>query len=202
VASGAHRRILVVSADISSRALDFTQPEASTLFGDMAAAVVVGRTGAGERSCVHASRLETFGVGADLTAILGGGTTRHPNRPGALPEDNLFHMEGRKVARLSVRYAAEVLERLQPGLSEGLGGIDWVVPHQASLLGMHTLTRLFNFPEERVVSTLATLGNCVAASIPGTLYEAVRSGKLRRGQKVLMVGTGAGLSIGGIILTY
>jgi len=202
LASGAYRHILVVAADISSVALDFTQPEASTLFGDMAAAMVLGRAEDGSGSAVLASRLETFGVGADLTAIHGGGTSRHPNQPGTRAEDNLFHMEGRKVARLSIRHAGEVLEHLQPGLSTGLGDIDWVIPHQASLLGLRALSKVFGYPEERVVTTLPHLGNCVAASLPGTLYEAVRSGRLRRGQTALMVGTGAGLSIGGLIFRY
>jgi 3-oxoacyl-[acyl-carrier-protein] synthase-3 len=66
---------------------------------------------------------------------------------------------------------------------------------------LRTLTKL-GWPEERIVSTLATLGNCIAASIPVTLYEAIHSGKLQRGQEVLLVGTGAGLSLGGAILRY
>ncbi|MFH1464245.1 MAG: 3-oxoacyl-[acyl-carrier-protein] synthase III C-terminal domain-containing protein [Pseudomonadota bacterium] len=202
LASGAYRHILVVTADISSRALDFTQPEASTLFGDMAAAVVLGRAEQGSGSGVLAARMETFSVGADFTTIPGGGTTRHPNRPETRPEDNLFHMEGRKVARLSFRHAGEVLEHLRPGLSTGLGDLDWVIPHQASLLGIRALTKVYGYPEDRVITTLHRLGNCVAASIPGTLYEAVRSGRLQRDQTALMVGTGAGLSIGGLVFRY
>jgi 3-oxoacyl-[acyl-carrier-protein] synthase-3 len=62
--------------------------------------------------------------------------------------------------------------------------------------------QMFGWPADRIVMTLDRLGNCVAASLPATLYEAVRGGRLRRGDRVLLVGTGAGLSIGGLILTY
>jgi 3-oxoacyl-[acyl-carrier-protein] synthase-3 len=202
IATGTYRHILVVSSDISSCALDFTEPEACTLFGDMAAAVVVGPAGEDDASCVHSSRLETFGEGAELTQIPGGGTGRHPNDPDTRPEDNLFQMQGRKVARLSIRHGGEFLERLQPGLSSGLGDIDIVVPHQASKLGLRLMARHYGFGEENLVSVIERYGNCVAASIPGALYEAVVSGRLQRGQKVLLLGTGAGLSIGGMILTY
>ncbi len=202
LATGAHQRILVVSSDISSCALDFSEPEACTLFGDMAAAVVVGLPPEGSPSKVHSSRLETFGMGAELTHIPGGGTGKHPNDPATRPEDNLFHMQGRKVARLSIKHGGEFLERLQPGLSNGLDDIDLVIPHQASKLGLRLMARHYGFGEDKLVSILEQYGNCVAASIPGALYEAVRTRRLQRGDKVLLLGTGAGLSIGGMILTY
>ncbi len=202
LATGAHQHILVVSSDISSCALDFTEPEACTLFGDMAAAVVVGLADEDDDSCVHASRLETFGVGAELTHIPGGGTGKHPNDPGTRPEDNLFHMQGRKVARLSIKHGGDFLERLHPGLSEGLDDIDLVIPHQASKLGLRLMARHYGFGEDKLVDIIAKYGNCVAASIPGALYEAVSTGRLKRGDRALLLGTGAGLSIGGMILTY
>ena len=79
--------------------------------------------------------------------------------------------------------------------------IDVVVPHQASKVGLLMLER-FGWPHSKIMSTLETLGNCVAASIPATLYQAVRDGNIQRGHKVLIAGTGAGLSIGGLVLTY
>jgi 3-oxoacyl-[acyl-carrier-protein] synthase-3 len=60
----------------------------------------------------------------------------------------------------------------------------------------------FGWPDTKIVRTLDRLGNCIAASIPATLYEAVRQGRLSRGDRVLLVGTGAGISLGGAILTY
>jgi 3-oxoacyl-[acyl-carrier-protein] synthase-3 len=97
--------------------------------------------------------------------------------------------------------AHDFLDELYPGLSKSLVDIDVVVPHQASKVGLMMLER-FGWPENKIMRTIETLGNCVAASIPATLYQAVRDGNIQRGQKVLLVGTGAGLSIGGLVLTY
>jgi len=101
-----------------------------------------------------------------------------------------------------MRLAPRFLERLYPGLSSGLGDIELVIPHQASRLALRAQCRQFSFPEERMVSILEHTGNCVAASIPGALYQAVRSGRLQRGQRALLLGTGAGLSMGGVVFTY
>jgi 3-oxoacyl-[acyl-carrier-protein] synthase-3 len=150
---------------------------------------------------IHNAHLKTYGDGAYLTAIMGGGSGRHPAKPNHNPEDDLFHMDGPAVLRMVRGIASDYLEELYPGLSKSLVDIDMVVPHQASKVGLMMLTR-FGWPEAKIMSTLEWLGNCVAASIPSTLYQAVRDGKIQRGNKVLLVGTGAGLSIGGMVLTF
>ena len=93
------------------------------------------------------------------------------------------------------------LESLRPGLSTGLQSVNLVVPHQTSLMGLKAF-QLFGWPSEQIVETLHCFGNCVAASLPLTLYEAVVTNRLQRGDELLLIGTGAGLSIGGIILVY
>lgn len=201
LATGRYHRILVISSEISSVALNFSHVESSTLFGDGAAAVVLMRTPDGEPSALLAARLETYGEGAYFTQVAGGGTRRHPNRPDTRPEDNLFHMDGPSVFSLAVKHAAAFLERLRPGLSTGLGDIKLAVPHQASKLALEA-HRFYGFKRTQVVRTIDYLGNCIAASIPLTLHEAIKDNRLQRGDKFLLLGTGAGLSIGGAILVY
>ena len=199
--AGRYKNILIASADVASCGINPKEPESASLVGDAAAAVVVTRSGAGDQSMVHNAHLKTYGDGAYLTAIMGGGSARHPAKPNHNPDDDLFHMDGPAVLRMVRGIAADYLDELYPGLSKGLGDIDVVVPHQASKVGLMMLSR-FGWPQERIMSTLETLGNCVAASIPSTLYQAVRDGRIQRGDKVLLVGTGAGLSIGGLVMTY
>lgn len=201
LATGRYHNILIVSSEICSPGINFKEPESAALIGDAAAAAVVTRTPSGEAAGVEAARLETYGDGADLTAIRGAGSRHHPNHPDTRPEDNLFHMDGPKVLRMALGVSAPFLEKLRPGLSTGLGDIQLVVPHQPSLAGLRAM-QIFGWPADRIVMTLDRLGNCVAASLPATLYEAVRGGRLERGERVLLVGTGAGLSIGGVILVY
>ncbi len=81
LATGRYRHILIVTAEIGSAGINVREPESASLMGDAAAAVVVSRTPPGEAACLQAARLETYGDGADLTAIRGGGTRRHPNHP-------------------------------------------------------------------------------------------------------------------------
>jgi 3-oxoacyl-[acyl-carrier-protein] synthase-3 len=201
LASGRYRSILLVTSEIASVGLNPTEPESASLLGDAAAAVVLTATPAGEKSGLCTARLETFGDGAYYTQVPGGGTRKHPNKPGAQAIDNLFHMEGKAIAHFALRQSPAFLERLRPGLSTGLGDIALVVPHQASLLALRTLGK-FGWPADKVMVTLDHLGNCIAASIPATLYAAIRQGRLQRGDEVLLVGTGAGLSLGGVILVY
>ena len=199
--SGRYKNILIASSDVASCGINPKEPESASLVGDAAAAVVVTKSNAGEASMIHHAHLKTYGDGAYLTAIMGGGSARHPRKPDHKPEDDLFHMDGPAVLRMVRTIGADFLDELYPGLSKSLVDIDVVIPHQASKVGLLMLQR-FGWPEEKIMHTLEWLGNCVAASIPVTLYQSVRDGKIQRGQKVLIAGTGAGLSIGGLVLTY
>jgi 3-oxoacyl-[acyl-carrier-protein] synthase-3 len=199
--SGRYKNILIASADVSSCGINPKEPESATLVGDAAAAAVVTRPEYGDKSMIHHAHFKTYGEGAYLTAIMGGGSARHPRFANHNPEDDLFHMDGSAVLRMVRGIAPEFLEELYPGLSKSIMDIDVVVPHQASKVGLMMLER-FGWPQSKIMNTLETLGNCVSASIPATLYQAVIDGKIQRGQKILLVGTGAGLSIGGLVLTF
>lgn len=201
LAVGRYRCVLLAAADIASCALDFDEPESATLLGDGAAAVVLVRAGPEEASRLHTIRIETYGDGAGLTEVRGGGSRRHPGNPESRVKDHLFHMAGRELLRVVRRRMPPFLERVSPGLTRGLGSIDLVVPHQASLVGLRLLDA-FDWPREQVVRILEKVGNCVAASIPLALHDAIRHDRLRRGQRVLLLGTGAGISLGAAILTY
>ncbi len=199
--AGRYNHILIASSEISSCGINPREPESATLVGDAAAAAIVTPATEGDSSSLHHAHFKTWGEGAVFTSIRGGGSARHPAKPGHNPDDDLFHMDGPAVLRM-VRGLDELfLEELYPGLSKSLTDIDLVVPHQSSKVGLLLLQR-YGWPESKIMRTLEWLGNCVAASIPATLYQSVRDGNLQRGQKLLLVGTGAGLSIGGVVMTY
>ncbi len=199
--TGRYTTILIVSSDISSCGINPKEPESATLVGDAAAALVVTHSGPDERSAIHHAHFKTYGDGASFTAIRGGGSARHPAKADHNPYDDLFRMDGPAVLRMVRSLDEAFLEELYAGLSTSLTDIDLVVPHQSSKVGLLLLQR-YGWPEAKIMQTLQWLGNCVAASIPATLYEAVRTASLQRGQKFLLVGTGAGLSIGGLVMTY
>jgi 3-oxoacyl-[acyl-carrier-protein] synthase-3 len=94
------------------------------------------------------------------------------------------------------------MERLLGPSGMTLQDFRLVIPHQASLSGMELMRRKLDIPEDRWVATLPRFGNTIASAIPLALHEAIRAGRLKRGERVLMIGTSAGFSIGGVALEY
>jgi 3-oxoacyl-[acyl-carrier-protein] synthase-3 len=201
VAAGACRRVLVVSAERGSHGRNMTEPESAALLGDGAAAAILEATPKGEGSELLGFRMGTWPKGAALTEVRGFGQRAHPNDPRTRPEDNLFTMDGLGVYKMAVRRLPGLVRRLLADCGLGVEDVDWLVPHQASGPGVEFFPRL-GFPPERTVNIVAEYGNCVAASIPMALAHLAASGRLRRGQRVLLLGTGAGLSVAGAVLRW
>ncbi|WP_162823686.1 3-oxoacyl-[acyl-carrier-protein] synthase III C-terminal domain-containing protein [Lysobacter sp. TY2-98] len=198
--SGRIRRALIVSSEIASVALDFTAPEACTLFGDGAAACVLERSDDDDTGRVHRIEWITHGADHELTTVRGCGTFRHPNAPDADPLDALFRMQGRATLRRASRLAPELLDRLALHHA-ARRALRWVAPHQTSRAGMDVVAAM-EFGDDAVIDILAQTGNCIAASIPMALAHGIAEGRIQRGERGLLIGTGAGLSAAGIVMTY
>lgn len=203
IATARYRHVMVVSSDIASCGLDWTKLEASGIFGDGAAAAVLGPSTPGDGSAVLGRAFLTLSEGVHTCEIPGGGSRHHPSRidePFA-PLAN-FRMDGPTLFRLAgerfPRFVGGLLH--QAGVS--LGDIDLVIPHQASEHALDFLRRRLRLPREKVVDIFAERGNQVGASLPTALHEAIVSGRLVRGQTALLIGTGAGVQMGGVVLRY
>ena len=194
--TGSYRRIAIVASDVASRGLDWSQPEASLIFGDGAAAVIVEDR---PRSGLRAFKLETYPVGLSYCEIRAGGTRRHPSVE-VEPKDFLFRMDGKSVFRLASQVLPPLLHQVLQGAHLSLDDIDWIVPHQASHLGMSHLVKRLNLPEAKVVNIYATHGNQVSASLPTAFHHALRTGHVQPGQRILFLGTAAGFTAGVAIL--
>jgi 3-oxoacyl-[acyl-carrier-protein] synthase III len=201
VATGAYRRVLVVSAERGSFARNLAEPESAALLGDGAAAAVLEPTPMGEASELVGWRLKTWPDGAALTEVRGYGQTHPPNDPETRPEHNLFSMDGPGVFKMAIRRLPGFVRELLGDLGLTPDDVDWVVPHQASGPGLGLIPRL-GFPVERFVNVVGQYGNCVAASIPIALAHLAQGGRLRRGQTVLLLGTAAGFSLAGAVLRW
>ena len=202
IAAGVYQTVLIFSSEIATFSRNPNQWESAVLFGDGAAAAVVTATPPGETSAIWHSRFVTYSSGADLTQFVGGGTLHHPNDPATTPEMNMFDMDGPAVFKKAARLVPPFLDQFSKELGWKNQDYDQVIPHQASGHGLKLLTTRFGFLPERVFIHIQERGNCIAASIPLALTEAVQSGRVRRGDKVLLFGTGAGLSIGALALTF
>jgi 3-oxoacyl-[acyl-carrier-protein] synthase-3 len=202
VDSGLYRAVLVVSSEIASPFIDASNPESFVLFGDGAGALVVTRAEAGEESALIHARFEADSCGAELTTYRGGGSLYRPNDPTTPPEFNWFSMQGPAVFKMAARATEPFLNAFFVDAGATRDAVDAVVPHQASVHGLELLTKRLGFRPGQVVATLQRYGNCGAASIPIALAEAIEQGRIRRGHRLLLAGTGAGFAIGAMLLTY
>ena len=202
VAAGRYQCALVVSSEMASRSLDAREPESAVLFGDAAVAAVIRPSGAGEGSCLNHTLFETHNSGAELAQFQGAGTAHHPNDPLTRREMNRFHMDGPAIFKLARRLAPPFIERFLSEAGTRRSDYDVVVVHQASIIGVRALTRHLGFHPDQVITNLAQRGNTISASIPLLLSEAINSGRIERGQRILILGTGAGLSLGAMDLVF
>lgn len=199
IQAGIYRRILVVSAEAGTPWRNLEQPESAALFGDAAAAALIEQS-RGE-SAVQDWIMHTWPEGSELTEFRGCGSRHPPGHPDTSSEDNLFNMQGPRVFRMVLMHISRVLRTLFQRNDLTFDDIDLFVLHQASGPGMEAFVKL-GFPREKIVNIVSDYGNCVAASIPMTLAIANEQGRLRRGDRVLIGGTGAGLSIAFALLQW
>jgi 3-oxoacyl-[acyl-carrier-protein] synthase-3 len=203
VLGGRFRRVLVAAADIASCALDWRELGASAIFGDGAgAAILAPANGAGD-SALLASAFATYSDGAHLCEIPAGGSRHHPSKTtGDYLALAQFRMDGPAVFKLVARHIDDFVASLLGAAGLARDEVTLLVPHQASHLALRHVTRQLGFGPERTIDIYATHGNQVSASLPSALHTAICSGRLRRGDTALLLGTGAGISLGGLVLRY
>jgi 3-oxoacyl-[acyl-carrier-protein] synthase III len=205
ITSGQYKNILIFSSEIASPSLNPLEPESASLFGDAAAAVVLTASTAlinNTGSSLIGAKFQTFSSGSHLTELLGGGTLHRPNTTLEHPELNLFHMDGPAIFKHAARTFPPFLERFLDSIGWTIPSIDALVPHQASGHGVQSISSRLGFRPEQVIFNLPNRGNCVAASMPLALTEAVEAGRIQRGDRVLLAGTAAGLTLGAIALRF
>ncbi|MGN6230296.1 MAG: 3-oxoacyl-[acyl-carrier-protein] synthase III C-terminal domain-containing protein [Trinickia sp.] len=203
VEAGRYGNVVVVSADIATFSLDWSTLGESAIFGDGAAAAVVRKSAPEEASCIVASHVETHAEGAPWCHIKAGGSRYHPRRAAAAFDPlTLFHMDGPRLFRAVSRELPRIVARLLEGAALTLDQIRLVVPHQGSRLALDHLARRLGIDPARTVDILADFGNQVGASLPSALHHAIAQDRLRRGDPFMLLGSGAGLTMGGMVMVY
>jgi 3-oxoacyl-[acyl-carrier-protein] synthase-3 len=200
IGAGEVRHALVVSSEIASRALPWaTDPETASLFGDGAAAAVLSRSDNDNR--LVATLLRTFPSAYEACSLGAGGTRfdYHQN-PDEFATHSRFAMDGKTLFRLTALHFRDFVDDLLARAGWRREDVDLVVPHQASPAALAHMVRQCGFRPEQAVTIAADVGNQIAASIPFALDVARKDGRLRDGSKVILLGTSAGVSFGGIAL--
>ncbi len=199
-ALGEWQRVLVVSADIASAALDFSDPEASVLFGDGAAAFALE---AGNQHCRLAHRFRSYGESARSCRLEAGGTRLRPDDDlDAFLRAAKFRMDGKEVFRATSRRFPAFLTELLGAAQLSVDDIDLIVPHQASAAALEHLKRSIPGGHAKTIDIFASVGNQIATSLPFALHSARSAGRLRAGERSLLIGSSAGISLGGAVIQW
>ncbi|ACT59076.1 beta-ketoacyl-ACP synthase III [Hirschia baltica] len=190
LARGQFKRALVIGAETFSRIIDWSDRGTCVLFGDGAGAVVLERQDPDEagESGVLGAHLRTDGRYVDLLHVDGG--------PSSTQTVGHLRMVGNQVFKHAVNKISESVRQVVEDTDIGLENIDWIVPHQANQRILSAVARNLGIEENRIVSTVDRHGNTSAASVPLALSELNRSGKLNKGDLVLIEAIGGGLSWG------
>ncbi len=193
IRTGVYRRALVIGAEIFSRILDWNDRSTCVLFGDGAGAVVLE---AAERPGILAARLHSDGSQSRILCTAG------RVAQGAVHGDPFLRMDGQAVFRLAVNVLDSSAREVLADARMDVEAIDWLIPHQANIRILSATARRLRIAETRVIVTVGLHGNTSAASVPLALDLAVRDGRVRPGQIVLLQGVGGGFTWGSVLLRF
>ncbi|MCU7244202.1 MAG: beta-ketoacyl-ACP synthase 3 [Microcystis aeruginosa WS75] len=202
IRTGTYRNVLVIGADVLSRWLDWNDRATCVLFGDGAGAVVCQANDTKDNILGFELHSDGSQNGSLNLAYEG---EELPLKEGVSVQKGTYkplRMNGREVYRFAVAKVPEVIEKALYRANLTTSDIDWLVLHQANQRIMDAVSERLKLPPEKVISNLSEYGNTSAASIPLALDEAVRSGKVKKGDIIASSGFGAGLTWGGIIFRW
>jgi 3-oxoacyl-[acyl-carrier-protein] synthase III len=202
IATGRYRNVLIVASERASQGLNNDDSSTAGLFGDGAGAVLLGAPRRA-RSRLRSAYVQSYGEGVECCQIRAGGSRLPPRA--SLSEfmgATHFEMNGRQTYKMAAELLPGFLDVLWERSASSVNEIDVWVPHQASGRAIAHLQATLELPAERFVQTLATHGNQVSASLPVALHRGIIEKRIQPDHTIALIGTGAGLSIGGAVLDF
>ncbi len=195
IATGAHKKVLVIGADVMSSILDYTDRATCVLFGDGAGAVVLEPAeddSVGIIDFIH----EVDGSGGCSLFMPGGGSLNPSTHETVDKKMHYVHQDGGAVFKFAVRKQLEVCEKLLERNGLKVSDIDLFIPHQANKRIITATAERLGLPEEKIVINIDRFGNTTAGTIPLAMNTAIEEGKLKKGNLVLLASVGAGFTVG------
>jgi len=201
IATGAHKRVLVIGSDVMSSIIDYTDRATCVIFGDGAGAVVLEPAeddSVGLIDFVH----EVDGSGGEFLYMPGGGSRNPSSKETVEKKMHYVHQDGQQVFKFAVRKQTEACGKLLE--RNGLKGsdIDAFIPHQANLRIINATADRLGLRPEAVIVNIERYGNTTAGTIPLAMNTAVEEGKLKKGSLVMLASVGAGFTVGATLLRW
>lgn len=202
IKTGLYKHILVVGSEMTSSFNNWDDRNTCILFGDGCGVAILGRASENEDSQIYSSVLAADSTKKDHLALPAGGAIRRITHEVLDKGENWVTMNGQEVFKAAVKTMASLAERVIHESGKQMSDVDWFIPHQANLRIIEAVGHRFNFPPEKVIINVDKYANTSSATIPIALDEAIRAGKIKRGDNILMAAFGAGLTAGAIYLKY
>jgi 3-oxoacyl-[acyl-carrier-protein] synthase-3 len=194
------RNALVIGAEILTQYVDYSDRQTCVLFGDGAGAAVLGPV-EGDRG-ILATRIKSDGRYEEQLFSPGGGTRRPPSAETLAAGDHFFKMKGNELFKVAVRSMADISREVLEEAGQTADDVSLFIPHQANQRITDAVANKLNVDDARVYSNIAMHGNTSSASIPIALDECVESGKIKKGDLILMASFGGGVTWGGVLMRW
>ncbi|MBR7745012.1 beta-ketoacyl-ACP synthase III [Undibacterium baiyunense] len=191
IKSGSHKNALIIGAEVFSRILNFEDRTTCVLFGDGAGAIVMSRS---EEPGVLATKLHADGSHSHILCVPGN------LNAGVIAGSAFLYMDGQAVFKLAVNVLEKVANEALELAGMQANQVDWLIPHQANIRIMQSTAKKLSLPMDKVVVTVDQHGNTSAASIPLALDAAVRDGRVKKDQVVMLEGVGGGFTWGAALI--
>jgi len=201
VESGAHKKVMVIGADVMSSILDYTDRTTCILFGDGAGAVLIEPCEDSEVGLIDFVN-EIDGSGASALYMPAGGSLHPTSHTTVDAKQHFVHQEGGAVFKVAVRKMSELSENLLTRNNLTAADIDLFIPHQANKRIILSTAERLGMPEEKIVINIGEYGNTTAATIPLAMHTALEQGRLKKNSLILLASFGGGYTVGATLLRW
>jgi 3-oxoacyl-[acyl-carrier-protein] synthase-3 len=202
IKTGLYKHILVVGSEMTSSFNNWDDRNTCILFGDGCGVAILGRASENEESQIYSTVLTADSTKKDHLQLLAGGAIKRITHDVLERGENWVTMNGQEVFKSAVKTMASLSEKVIHDSGKTMADVDWFIPHQANLRIIEAVGNRFGFPPEKVIINVDRYANTSSATVPIALDESIRSGKIKRGDNLLLAAFGAGLTAGAVFLKY
>lgn len=202
IKTGVYKHILVVGSEMTSSFNNWDDRNTCILFGDGCGVAILGRASENDESEIYTTSLAADSTKKDHLALLAGGAIKRITHEVLEKGENWVTMNGQEVYKAAVKTMASLAEKAIHDAGKHMNDVDWFIPHQANLRIIEAVGNRFGFPPEKVIINVDKYANTSSATVPIALDEAIRDGRIKRGDNILLAAFGAGLTAGAAFLKY
>jgi 3-oxoacyl-[acyl-carrier-protein] synthase-3 len=202
IRNGTAKNILLIGAETLHRFVNYKERETCILFGDGAGAMILSRAEDSTDSRIYSSHMHADGSLSELFTLPAGGSRIPPTHEALDKNQQYLTMKGREIFKHAIRTMSQCCQEALDANGMTIDQIDWLIPHQANLRIIDAVGSYFGIEPEKVIITVGETGNTSAATVPIAFDQAVKKGKIKRGNNVLLTVFGAGLTSGSVLLRY